>query len=80
MKRPTRIALTVLACIAALLVVAYLSRNVIARGVVQSTASSILKVPVTIESIDLDLFGADVSVTGISVGNPTGYAPPHALT
>jgi len=80
MKRPTRIAITVLACIGALLVVAYLSRNVIARGVVQSTASSILKVPVTIESIDLDLFGADVSVTGISVGNPTGYAPPYALT
>jgi len=80
MKRSTRIGLTVLASIAGLLVVAYLSRNVIARGVVQSAASSILKVPVTIEAIDLDLFGADVTVTGIAVGNPNGYAPPHALT
>ena len=80
MKRPTRIALTVIACIAGLLLVAYLSRNIIARGLVQSTASAMLKVPVTIESIDLDLFGADVTVTGIAVGNPKGYAPPHALT
>ena len=80
MKRPTRIALTVLGCIAALLLVAYLSRNVIARGIVQSTASSMLRVPVTIDAIDLDLFGADVVVTGIAVGNPNGYAPPHALT
>lgn len=80
MKRPTRIALTVIACIAGLLLVAYLSRNIIARGLVQSTASAMLKVPVTIESIDLDLFGADITVTGIAVGNPKGYAPPHALT
>ncbi len=80
MKRPTRIALTVIACIAGLLLVAYLSRNIIARGLVQSTASAMLQVPVTIESIDLDLFGADVTVTGIAVGNPKGYAPPHALT
>ena len=80
MKRPTRIALTVIACIAGLLLVAYLSRNLVARGLVQSTASAMLKVPVTIESIDLDLFGADVTVTGIAVGNPKGYAPPHALT
>jgi hypothetical protein len=80
MKRSTRIGLTVLASIIGLLLVAYLSRNAIARGVVQSTASAILKVPVTIEAIDLDLFGADVTVTGIAVGNPKGYAPPHALT
>jgi hypothetical protein len=80
MKRPTRIALTVIACIAGLLLVAYLSRNLIARGAVQSAATAILRVPVTIESIDLDLFGADVTVTGIAVGNPKGYAPPHALT
>ena len=80
MKRPTRIALTVLGSIAALLLVAYLSRNVIARGIVQSAASSMLRVPVTIDAIDLDLFGADVVVTGIAVGNPKGYAPPHALT
>jgi hypothetical protein len=80
MKRPTRIALTVITCIAGLLLAAYLSRNLIARGLVQSTASAMLKVPVTIESIDLDLFGADVTVTGIAVGNPKGYAPPHALT
>ena len=80
MKRPTRIALTVIACIAGPLLVAYLSRNIIARGAVQSTASAMLQVPVTIESIDLDLFGADVTVTGIAVGNPKGYAPPHALT
>ena len=80
MKRPTRIALTVIACIAGLLLVAYLSRNIIARGLVQSTASAMLQVPVTIESIDLDLFGADVTVTGIAVGNPKGYAPPHSLT
>lgn len=80
MKRSTRIGLTVLASIVGLVLVAYLSRNVIARGVVQSAASSILKVPVTIEAIDLDLFGADVTVKGIAVGNPKGYAPPHALT
>lgn len=80
MKRPTRIALTVIACIAGLLLVAYLSRNLVARGLVQSTASAMLEVPVTIESIDLDLFGAGVTVTGITVGNPKGYAPPHALT
>ena len=80
MKRSSRIGLTVLASIIGLLLVAYLSRNAIARGVVQSAASAILKVPVTIEAIDLDLFGADVTVTGIAVGNPKGYAPPHALT
>lgn len=80
MKRSTRIGLVVLASIAGLLLVAYLSRNAIAKGVVQSAASSILKVPVTIDSIDLDLFGGGVTVTGIAVGNPKGYAPPHALT
>jgi hypothetical protein len=63
-----------------LLLVAYLARNTIARSVVQSAASSILKVPVTIDAIDLDLFGGGVTVAGIAVGNPAGYAPPHALT
>jgi hypothetical protein len=48
--------------------------------VVQSAATTILKVPVTIEAIDLDLFGGGVTVNGIAVGNPNGYAPPHALT
>lgn len=80
MKRPARIGLVVLASVVGLLLVAYLARNAIARGVVQSAASSILKVPVTIDAIDLDLFGGGVTVTGIAVGNPAGYAPPHALT
>ena len=80
MKRPARIGLVVLASVVGLLLVAYLARNAIARGVVQSAASSILKVPVTIDAIDIDLFGEAVTVTGIAVGNPSGYAPPHALT
>lgn len=80
MKRPARIGLVVLASVVGLLLVAYLARNTIARSVVQSAASSILKVPVTIDAIDLDLFGGGVTVAGIAVGNPAGYAPPHALT
>ncbi|NBP51806.1 MAG: hypothetical protein EBU70_11650, partial [Actinobacteria bacterium] len=61
MKRPARIGLVVLASVVGLLLVAYLARNAIARSVVQSAASSILKVPVTIDAIDLDLFGGGVT-------------------
>lgn len=62
-----------------LAVVLYLARNVIATAVVRSAAAAALGVPVQVDAVEIDVFGAAATVRGLEVANPAGYAPGHAL-
>ena len=49
------------------------------KSVVEKAASSTLGVPVTVKSIDLSILGGKVSIKGLVVNNPPGYANPTLL-
>ncbi|MGQ0613265.1 MAG: AsmA family protein [Planctomycetaceae bacterium] len=50
-----------------------------ARTAVERGGSYALGVKTTLQGIDLSLFGGDASLTGLTIGNPAGFASPHFL-
>ncbi len=79
MKRPVRIAVIAAASLLGLGVVAYTLRNPVATAIARSAASGVLKVPVEIGWVSIDVWGAAITVEDVKVGNPKGFEPPHAL-
>lgn len=79
MKRPVRIAVIAAASLLGLAVVAYAVRNPVATAIARTAASGVLKVPVEIGWVSIDVWGAAITVEDVKVGNPKGFEPPHAL-
>ena len=79
MKRPVRIAVIAATSLLGLGVVAYTLRNPVATAIARSAASGVLKVPVEIGWVSIDVWGAAITVEDVKVGNPKGFEPPHAL-
>ncbi len=79
MKRPVRIAVIAAASLLGLAVLAYAVRNPVATAIARSAASGVLKVPVEIGWVSIDVWGAAITVEDVKVGNPKGFEPPHAL-
>ncbi|MFM1937127.1 MAG: hypothetical protein RI990_2086 [Planctomycetota bacterium] len=80
MKTWIKVLVVVVALVGALVVTAYALRNTVAVGIARAVAPAVLGVPVEIGAVDLDVFGGAVTVEGVAVGNPKGFAAPHALT
>jgi len=80
MKKWIKVLVVVVALLGALVVTAYALRNTIAVGIARAVAPQVLGVPVEIGAVDLDIFGGAVTVEGVAVGNPKGFAAPHAIT
>lgn len=79
MKRPVRIAVIAAASLLGLAALAYAVRNPVATAIARSAASGVLKVPVEIGWVTIDVWGAAIVVEDVKVGNPKGFEPPHAL-
>ena len=79
MKRPVRIAVIAASGLLGLAVVAYAVRNPVATAIARGAASGVLKVPVEIGWVTIDVWGAAIVVEDVKVGNPKGFEPPHAL-
>ena len=65
--------------VAALLVVGWFARNVVATAVTRSVATRLLGVPVEVDAVRIDVFGLAAEVDGVRVANPQGWGAPRAL-
>lgn len=79
MKRPARIAVIAAGSLLGLAVVAYAVRNPVATAIARTAAADVLKVPVEIGWVTIDVWGAAITVDDVKVGNPKGFEPPYAL-
>jgi hypothetical protein len=53
--------------------------NDLARKGIEQGSSYALGVPTTLEGVSLGIFSGQFGMTGLNVGNPSGYASPHFL-
>ncbi len=53
--------------------------NIFVRGAIERHASAVLQVPVKISSLNFSLISGDVTLSGLEVGNPSGFSSPHSI-
>jgi len=80
MKKPAKIALIVFPClVSAGLLVAYFSLNAMVKAAVVKVLPRITGTPVRLEDITIKPFAGRVTVVGLAIGNPEGFATDSAF-
>lgn len=70
--------IVVVVAIVAVLVLLGNINKIVKKGV-ETTGSIILKVPVTLDSVDISFFSGSGELKGLTVGNPEGYKTDYAF-
>ncbi|MEO0632418.1 MAG: hypothetical protein AAFY46_17070, partial [Planctomycetota bacterium] len=70
----------VLLAIVVIVIGVFVYINQIAKTGVEKGATYALDVPTTLDSADINLFGGEFALAGLTVSNPEGYDTPHFLS